>query len=84
MLRVRRARGIPRHSPAWSTGAGHRDVPLAPPVLAQLLPGHSTPKIKLCQKGRRMKAAEVGGRERSHTFLTCDNGGEKTAAARSF
>lgn len=66
------------------TGAGHRHVPLAPPVLAQLLPGQSTPKMKLWQKagGWRRLRSEGGSAHTLSSLATM--GGKKTAAARSF
>lgn len=62
---------------AGLTGDGHRDVPLPPPVPSQLLPGQKKPENKALAKGRRTEAAQVGGRERSPTFLTSDNRGKK-------
>lgn len=48
--------------PGGSLSRAQGMFPFHLPVLNQLLPAPSTPKIKLCPKGRRMEAAEVGGR----------------------
>lgn len=55
-------------APGTGTAARHPHLP-SPLNFSRV----KKPENEALAKGRRTEAAEVGGRERSHTFLTSDN-----------